>query len=98
MSEIKPALTAEEWRMARVHVSLYPTGEGAMLQLGNRHGIAAAALHRQSFGFTREDVEVLTDAVGSVYSSMEGSAKLLSIADRIEALLPPEESEGNRDG
>ena len=85
VSKIKPALTADSLvsdidKHAEPHVVL-PEGI-------TRIGLAAFCLHKQPFGFTREDVEVLTDAVGSVYSSMEGSAKLLSIADRIEALPP----------
>ena len=90
MSDISPALTAEEW----ASFPNWPDAEHVVLEplyYPSLHGIAAANLHGQPFGFTREDVEVLTDAVGSVYSSMEGSAKLLSLADRIEALLPPEE-------
>lgn len=107
MSEIKPALTAEEWAMARVHVSLYPTGKDLMLQLGNRHGIAAAALHDQPFGFTREDVvdehQAYHDAVMLArhfqdsgmererLACKERARRHKERADRIEALLPPEE-------
>ncbi len=61
---------------------------------------AALCLHGQPFGFTREDVACLRAASGAVIyrdafsgelagDSVE-SRKLLDLADRIEALLPPE--------
>ena len=63
---------------------------------GQRHGLAALCLHNQPFGFTREDVRYLracADIVGEVqgghYHTEEG--ELHRIADRIEALLPPED-------
>lgn len=43
-----------------------------------RHGIAAYALHGQPFGFTWADVDEL-----------RSEARFDSLADRIEALLPP---------
>ena len=78
-----------------VHNGLHIYRNGLLCNVNapNLFALSALCLHDQPFGFTREDVEVLTDAVGSVYSSMEGSAKLLSLADRIEALLPPEEKQ-----
>ena len=91
---VRPALTAEEWSSAlgwRLDPDSWVSTDCAGgSEVENRHSMAAVCLHNQSFGFTRHDVEVLTYAVGSVYSSMEMSAKLLSLADRIEALLPPE--------
>jgi hypothetical protein len=66
-----------------------------------RHALAALALYNQPFGFTREDVKLLREKVGpfnadrAIYAyevaeirSIE--AVIASLADRIEALLPPE--------
>lgn len=57
------------------------------------HALAALALYGQPFGFTREDV-VLVRVVAEEWSgdmSISGyTARLNSIAKRIEALLPPE--------
>jgi hypothetical protein len=68
----------------------------------NPHGVAALCLHEQPFGFRREDVATLrancagfkmvADAAGAPGSVGAEIAKLLDIADRIEALLPPETS------
>ncbi len=65
------------------------------------HKVAAIALHGQPFGFTREDValirmesEAIRDAQSDEYRNQEAidrAAKLASLADRIESLLPPEE-------
>lgn len=99
---MKPALTAEEWENAKgegvqfgnASVILWRTGgtlsvepvnedAGMHLEPSQRHGLAALALSGQPFGFTREDVEEIRAAgpIGGI---------LYSIADRIEALLPPE--------
>ena len=52
----------------------------------NRHGAAALCLHEQPFGFTRKDVKTLRAADPAF-----GDCGILhAIADRIEALLPPE--------
>ena len=95
---IKPALTAEEWASVggwRLDPDSWVSVDYVgWCEVENRHAMAAVCLHGQPFGFTREDVEVLKAAAQSVYSSMlsedasEESAKLLSLADRIEALLP----------
>ncbi len=110
-SEIKPALTAEEWKFVsyeydgstevlgggwgeREHgraneaVNLLEGGLG--YRPGATHGVAAYLLHDQPFGFTWEDVDMLKMSARTVLGAMEHKA-LLSIADRIEALLPPEE-------
>jgi hypothetical protein len=70
------------------------------------HAMAACALYGQPFGFTREDVEVLRIArdAGRIEGGLGGEPvrmagrplrfgeqlRLKEIADRIEALLPPE--------
>ena len=56
---------------------------------------AALCLHNQEFGFTREDVEAIQHALahrGVEQGSTEWDRwkKLGELADRIEALLPPE--------
>jgi hypothetical protein len=66
-----------------------------------RHQIAAAVLRNQPFGFTREDVEFLRgfvtdqrqcDPFGFEAYKDEYVALMDSLADRIEALLPPEKT------
>lgn len=87
---MKPALTAEEWNHSphRQKVSairhLLDTVEEDRI-----HAVAALALYGQPFGFTRRDA----DAVRIASISAETPAhyeELHSLADRIEALLPPE--------
>lgn len=96
MSEIKPALTAEEWLNAfdkegcpvfNFDIDEDGLGRGltATIRGGDRHRFAAACLHGQPFGFTREDVFFLRD-LEQVTENSE------SLADRIEALLPLEET------
>jgi len=95
---IKPALTPEEWAfVAEAHV-----GDGLSdhidAVMGVRdiddglHAAAAIALHdcrTPGIGFTREDVAALRyQGVG--YDEGHDQEALDSIADRIEALLPPE--------
>ena len=69
--------------------------------VSRRHALAALALYGQPFGFTRDHVTVLrhmakwTD-MDDVFAREENlhwepTAVLSSLADRIEALLPPEE-------
>jgi hypothetical protein len=56
------------------------------------HALAALALHGQPFGFTREDVALLRDEAESEWNGdeMPTGRRLLALAARIEALLPPE--------
>lgn len=86
---IEPALSAEEWARPmnvdlRVETMLELEGE-----IRSRHAIAALALYGQPFGFTRDDVDNLRGIVlgGEVGRWLE------SLADRIEALLPPKEEQ-----
>ena len=68
------------------------------LPAGRRHALAALCLHGQPFGFTREMCEAIRELVrrlGAVdpdlgHVFMIGEA--LETADRIEALLPPEDA------
>jgi hypothetical protein len=57
-----------------------------------RHSIAALALHEQPFGFTHEDVDALREEADDEWSGVREPNRgtiLRSVADRIEALLPP---------
>lgn len=111
---MKPALTPEEWRDGKRFdgVMLYPVPGGLMVS-DNLSGmatqvfdelfpaLAAYALHGQSFGFTREDVDRLrgwridTETGDRIYrdepSSIRWQEFADALADRIAALLPPEE-------
>jgi hypothetical protein len=115
MSDIKPALTAEEWESVsyeydgstevlgegwgerehgRANEAVNLLEGGLNYRPGATHGVAAYLLHGQPFGFTREDVgwmrmmlEQFVRTEG-VYAEMVMNVR--SIADRIEALLPPE--------
>lgn len=90
MSEIKPALTAEEWARAADGWFYHDEGVGLCGRGGrfaSEHGVAALMLHGQPFGFTRQDVEALR-----YYATQLGHeplGQLFTLANRIEALLPP---------
>lgn len=74
VTEMKPALTAEEWTEWREKGWL-PTYS----ELGSkyRHGCAALCLEEQPFGFTREDVEKLRAMASKAReSSMDAALKL----------------------
>ena len=89
---IKPALTAEEWAEA-----IPPNGGPAGFLRGlervtdgrSCHAMAASCLHEQPFGFSREDVKSLRSPWPVLNAHWLG--KLDALADRIEALLPPEQ-------
>ena len=56
-----------------------------------RAALAAFALYEQPFGFTREDAAAArraADAAGAGAAELDGE-RLLSLAARIESLLPP---------
>ena len=70
----------------------------AILEPEDAHALAALCLHQQPYGFTREDGALLRD----LYRQVRGcwpedawdeasAAPILGLADKIEALLPPEE-------
>jgi len=105
MSSIKPALTAEEWEQipqdTRAEGDRF--WENAWGEQCERYETAARALYGQPFGFTREDVQLVRQKAREMYRSSEldgtktGRAvywglarKWDSLADRIEALLPPD--------
>lgn len=103
-SKIQPALTPEEWRYAICglvwdHDLAYlsvPDVDNPRRPLGE-HATAAFCLHGQPFGFTWEDVDALRrghaeeHGSGCVASLGDPPCSLLSLADRIAALLPPRE-------
>ncbi len=91
----EPALTSEDWaellgpsmvsstlpQIATVRTwASDETGYGA-------HGTAALCLHGQPFGFTWADVEMLR-GFSATYDYEE-------LADRIQALLPPQSTTGS---
>ena len=87
---MKPALTPEEW----AHREKWGAIAVGSASDPRPHALAALALHGQPFGFTREDVEWLREMVDSdtnpETAPVEFNAMCLSLAARIEALLPPE--------
>ncbi|HKI81701.1 MAG TPA: hypothetical protein VKA04_08630 [Pseudodesulfovibrio sp.] len=97
---IKPALTAEEWDA--YNRGLWFQGDGDYLEplAGVRvfplsfHAEAAMRLEGEPYGFTREMLDgilgCINDAIGAAgnYDDAELAQKA---ADRIAALLPPEE-------
>jgi hypothetical protein len=123
LSEIRPALTAEQWAAPKVFFREKRGGDegyGVEIEAGgsmwvwddswavtvdaeNRHALAALALYKRPFGFTREDVRAIEDGISGIgYKCSEfhvtsdncgcasEEARLRSLADRISALLPPE--------
>lgn len=106
--KIRPAISPEEWAEMLSDPSWweYRTpqqgGWSAKPRIESRHGIAAAALYGQPFGFTREHVgaiaiaaQTLTDLSRDAATEAERAAldtvvgHLYAAADRIAALLPP---------
>ena len=70
---------------------------GGYKQFQTRHGEAARSLHEQPFGFTLKDVVMHREAAEACVTGGQttgpGSLQVWheSMADRIEALLPPED-------
>lgn len=87
----------EFWDDGWVEVQAY-NGEHHMADLSpRRHGIAALCLHGQPFGFTREDVKLLREGIvheQAEYLPVEAT-RISDLADRIEALLPPDATGGD---
>ena len=108
MTEIKPALNAEEWaewlkspaansRSPFMAEQAWGAMFGSHADSGKslRHAHGAIALHGQPFGFTREMVRELR-LLGHPSQHHEGIALACDAIDRIEALLPPEETHAKR--
>lgn len=64
-------------------------GCSAMVSPEARHALAALALHDQSFGFTWADVDAIHDVFAATAGAGFDQSQLVSLADRIAALLPP---------
>lgn len=101
MSDIKPAMTKEEWELPlpdqfNGYIDLDVSGVVDIVVSGpnDRHRLAAIMLYGQPFGFTREDVGFLRSTIRHFEEAGPASygreEELRSLADRIEALLPPE--------
>ena len=89
MSEIKPALTPEEW--AEVTASSYPGHQHIYGAPDDEpYRMAALCLYGQEFGFTVEDVEGLRIMMQREGPRVHMYGSVATLADRIEALLPPE--------
>ncbi len=86
--KVKNALTAEEW------ADWINVGDESFIveRHGDfSHGVAAACLHERPFGFTREDVDLLGNVHSNHFGCDEKACWAVSLADRIESLLPPED-------
>lgn len=88
---IKPALSPEQWKA----VEAGKKGGRYASEDFPPHGAAASLLYGRPEGFTWDDVDALRslDEVFAVAQTGE-RRQLLSLADRIEALLPPRENTG----
>lgn len=89
MTEVKPALTAEEWAekcfeeneewtsfaaRRREDGSIYVMcGYERDAETNRPHALAALALYNQPFGFTREDVEFLRELARTTRKTLIGS-------------------------
>ena len=87
---IEPALTAEEWAEWMVR-------SGGLADSDARaYPLTAVSLYGQPFGFTRGDVVSLR-MLAEAIDPGSPPAYLANLADRIEALLPPESVRTVRD-
>lgn len=89
---ISPAMTPEGWadffEYYKPGFRQYEIGSTA-----SNHAAAAMLLHGQPFGFTREDIRDLVEASCQCeIVNPDLADRCISLADRIEALLPPEEA------
>ncbi len=78
----------------RANQAVFLLEGGLDYRSGATHGVAAYLLHNQPFGFTREDVELLREIAGNEMGNTDDDTlwkPTFHLADRIEALLPPEE-------
>lgn len=101
MPEFARALTDEEWiQFADSRDVLMKLAEGKRPYGPTRrftdeqkmHAVAALALHGQSFGFTRQEHDALTEAlrVLQLYLPVGPVTPLVrSVQEKIAALLPP---------
>lgn len=101
---LPPALTPQQWnciegRDVTITPNQWPYNREFWKKLfvrrpfdwGDSHGLAALCLYDQPYGFTREDVvglRAMAEAIADDFSPDDPF--LLSLANRIAALLPPE--------
>lgn len=105
MSDIKPALTAEEWETHFASSGDIAVEIANAADQGQFHVVAALALYGQKFGFTREHARALREIADEQESRLKNPhwgmtddrsraryqiIQTREAADRIEALLPPE--------
>lgn len=83
---IAPAIAPQEWA---IYLGM-PKLVDRLLPIGQRHGVAALALHGQPFGFTWEDVDYIRMATTPPGDWRRQDDTLMRIAAKIAALLPPE--------
>lgn len=92
--QIKPALSATEWASWRRGVMNSDLLEFSAEDIGGneyrRHAVAALALYGQSYGFTQDDVQLLRGIAAGHELIMGRWPRAADLADRIQALLPPE--------
>lgn len=93
---IEPALTREDWKRElsspESERDLWASRIDPRKTAGApRHATAAIALFNMPFGFTRLDVDALREAAALVPVTRAVNYFLNALADRIEALLPPED-------
>lgn len=82
---IKPALTPKEWdSYPNWPYAKPPEGAEMPLYYPTMHGIAAANLHGQSFGFTHEDVALERAATRETPVTLEGGYKTSLVCVPIE--------------
>ena len=92
---MKPALTREEWEVEQS----FPLSPGDWVEYfydtpEDLHALAARCLHNQPFGFTAEMWDAVLHCIDITLchgGPDEDTALAIQAADRIEALLPPEE-------
>ena len=101
--EIAPALSGEEWLqygedlgiMADFAAGKRPFGPGRRhTEEGKRHAVAAIALYNQTFGFVRDEVQLLEEYATFLEQrnfrrDSELVIRVRKLADKIRALLPP---------
>jgi hypothetical protein len=100
---IKNALTAEEWEqwtrdgmLICYRLAITVRSRGPDPAGGVQHATAALALYDQPFGFKRDDAKYIRWYADRIALPQEFGGfgddvtELLDLADRIEALLPPE--------
>lgn len=104
--EVRPALTVAEWADGahEIHAGIVVMDDGGATTIelpdnralsivgSHRHAVAALCLHKQPFGFTVEDVALLSEAAGRIEGEDHAQGPLaealMVLGERIAALLP----------